>query len=151
MSDHGFGCTCAADTLAFFQSCIETFMFRSPLEKKVMMRHKRSLTTTAHYRIKYLRSSGGNVLYLLLSILPFRLPGLFIDIIFTRPYIISEVVSQFTIVKFSQNTHKIVIIHWLHFNRGRNLGRGWDGSAKICLRLSCATKKLYSFFTLPRS
>ena len=37
-------------------------------------------------------------------------------------------------------THSKYVKDGLQQNRGRNLGRGWDGSAKICLRFSIATK-----------
>merc|ERR1712241_1623056 len=49
-------------------------------------------------------------------------------------------VSQFTIVQEGkENSLKIRKI--LQRNRGRNLGRGWDGSAKICLRWYSFAKK----------
>ena len=72
-----------------------------------------------------------------------RSDNLAIFILFKRPCIMSQKGHQYhnsTIVQEGKTHSKYVVKDSLQQNRGRNLGRGWDGSAKICLRFSIATK-----------
>ena len=120
---------------------VASISFRSPTERKWWR------STKLRRCINKLRSSTPSMFYTFyypFSRVRSRSDNLAIFILFKRPCIMSQKGYHNSQLskreKLTQNTKKIVIMRLLQQNRGRNLGRGWDGSAKICLRLSCATK-----------